>query len=338
LCTVLGVPACTPEPRPDWLIDAPRSLGLVQEVTQRGPYGTDTPSPSRTMVDTLPGDAFRLIPLIADATGPIPPEALDFAWYLCGTEGCAYDSTELLNAPACPPERPYNLAGKCWLGRGPALETSLAPPAFAGAPVELGAVALAPTVLAVGGAKRHASPEECGARFLEARDLESCIFMLRSVHLGPVKDLVAIARTMGVEVEVSESQAPLLAETRNHNPAALFFEAEPAPTGHIDGSFSPDESLSWPPGTEVELRYTPDEEFDLEPTWMDGRIVGADTLSGSWFATHPDADLMIQRASDPLTVSFTVPYGDDPWSLVFVVRDDTGGEAWATLTIHARPG
>lgn len=330
----LALSGCSPVPMPPWFVDIPSTVAISQEIVRQGPYGERQPPTSpRSAHEALPRDTIRLTPFVIERSGPVPPERVDLAAFLCSVPDCVLGLSNDA-PPACPPAPTYNATTACRLGRGPTIEFELGEPELGG---ELNLVQLlaAPSVVFVGSATPSVPATTCLDRLAAGAAMQECFTLSRRVHMGPASVLVEAAEDAGIDLPVGSGQGVLLGWERNHNPRVDTFEIA------VEGQVT-----RVPHGSTVEvrsdgllrIRYLPD-DLDVEhQTLLDPYdpdtepSIVTELLRGRWYASNREIELDA-GIDGGLAADVVVPPHTPAFHLYFVVADDRGSEAWGWLVI-----
>jgi len=201
----LGLAACASDFADPYLVLEHRLLAARTEVIAPLVPEEDTTLPPRVQV--MPLETVQIQLFAVGPEGALAPEDVDPIWIACelfsgrGPFACIQEAfpTELSDIPECPtsvePE-PQEREGPCLMGRTgvPEYVVPLTPGFFAGAEVEVTIIASSP-----GGT----STDECARELLagETNVPNDCLYGVQRISLGPIGRFVAIAESMGVELD-----------------------------------------------------------------------------------------------------------------------------------------
>jgi hypothetical protein len=324
--------ACTPEIQPRWLVGAPRELALEVEVIAQGPYGSRiTPGP-RSARDALPLDTLSLRPVVVDPDGPLDPDELEGAWFLCSDVGNCLLGRELAERPRCTgaeiqPSEP------CRFGDAGAAMLTIAdfPTPLSLDQSTVFELVRGPTVAFMGSPPDGPGIDACIARFDGQTRLDGCLLMERLLGIGPLGELVAGLIALGVDPGLFEGAETLLAQPRNHNPAIEQFRV----------AFG-DASMLVPAGGMVTVPRDETIMLTVEttPADLDGfevmegevTVLLTDDLSTEWwFDREVDVD---DALPGQLEVRWRAGAVTGTVRAYAALRDSRHGEAWGWLSLR----
>lgn len=182
---------CGPEIPFTWQVVDVLDLGMQVEVEELGPLGDPGDPMGRSFHDAMPLDRVRASVMVADVTGPVPPESMSFAWFACPGTRC------LETAPSAPcPDDGVRLDGECSLGIGDVARFEFADIEDAADLVALSLGATV-TVRAIGGLEADGGAQACLERLERDADLGACMIVESYYPLGSVMELADLAESRG---------------------------------------------------------------------------------------------------------------------------------------------
>lgn len=333
----LGAVGCTPDIDPSWLIRRPTELALRSEVVAQGPWGDPQPEDApRTFYDALPGDTLRFTPLVVDEEGPVPGDELSTRWVICPANECLDALARSDDLPPCDSLSPYTNIVSCTPGVGSSLDYTLGPAPTDIDEASLFSLAVGPNIALVASREDDPGATACAVALRERTDLTGCVIMLRSVTIGPASALVEAAEALGIEIEIPDTLAPLLAVPRNRNPEVEFFEVRGSSLTADVQTVPNGGAIQAMNGDELTIRWVPDDEdFDNYEVELSGEaILVEETLAGQYFFDRPSSVF----EENGLSVTLRAEGDGGRSNLYFVASDGGGSETWGRLTLDISGG
>lgn len=331
--SVLVLAGCTPPLEPAWLVTAPRELAIDVEVVVQGPYGDRLVAGSRSARDALPLDTLRLRPALVDADGPIDPDGLESAWFMCeGIGSCLLQGT-LVDRPTCTGEEIQPSEPCRFADEGTArLTIADLPSTLPADPPTVFDLVEGPTVSFVASGPDGPGLDACLTRFDARERLDGCLAMERALGLGPLGELVDLLQALGIDPGIGDEAETLLTRPRNHNPAVERFRVEVGGEEPIVVAAGGVVSVPRNEAVVVTVETSAEDLDAYEVAVGDETAVLADELDAQWWL---DREVELDDT----------PYGQlwvrwRPGAVVgtvrtyVVLRDGRGGEAWGWLDLE----
>lgn len=323
--------ACTPTLDPPWVLARERELAMRIEVVEQGPYGRPLDPDEPSVNEALPRDMVRATPRIAGPDGGIALGERAPQWYLCDTGSCLLRSGSVTLQPCEAGQLAPEVA--CALAGGDSAEFRLGDFVTEGEADALFALNRGPTVGFVAGAPGGPDTATCLANIEGRASLTGCLWMERTVSVGPLGEIVQGLEALGLEVELSESLEPLLSIPRNHNPSVRTL------TVTIDGgapaAWGSGQTVKVPVDATITVEYEPDvADLDAYEVVIDNETLSVeDQLDGRWFASREVTEF--DQEGPARTVVWRATQAA-PVTVHFVLGDDRRAEAWGWLDFQVR--
>lgn len=317
---------CGPEIPATWQIVDILDLGMQVEVEELGPLGDPGDPMGRHFHDAMPLDRVRASIMVADLSGPVPPEELAFAWYMCPGTACATD----LPPDPCP-EDGLRLTQECTLGIHGEARFS-----FADFETLDEALALATgtvTLRAVGGLRSDGGAEACLERIERSVDLGACLIVETYYPLGSLGEVLDLAESRGF-AEPDDA----IPDTARQFPRNRVPEVEALELTRDSGL-----SETVLPGATVSARVGETLTFAWDPGPADREevtIVGTDgtaleyidPLVATWWTTQRAEAFDFVPATP--RVRWVVGADEGTFPLYVVVTDGANANGWASLDVE----
>ena len=282
----------------------------------------------------LPEDTVEVELLVVDGDGEIDPETLDVRWLSCVPGVPCTQGQRWRERPPCLEDRLP--AEPCSLGSQPRLRYTI-PPFNADEPLFAQYQLAWLTVAGVPAERDTASCLDDLAKFAP-EDLDGCLIALHLFELGPIGPFLAAAERDGFELGVETVPLDLAAAAQpGFNPelTELAFTDFPGSTVAVA---RPGEPTRVPPAVEL-YRGNPDfrdsQAYVFASVAPDGSFIDAGTtaerLSIALYSTEPG------RMDGPFSSAIQTGEVGESFSILAVVRDGRGGQAWEWLDFEVEP-
>lgn len=316
---------CGPDIPASWRVVDALDLGMVVEV-ERGPLSLPSQNPTRSSHDAIPLDRIRARVAVADVDGPVPDEALEFAWTVCASTSCWVDTED-----PCPTEG-FAFSSSCSLGISSTADVLLGwteDPETVYQALATGAVGLR----AIGSVAGEPGAAACLARLESGEDLGGCMIVDGFAGLGSPAELTALLESVGETLPPGLISDATLQMSRNHVPRVerLIVHRSDDTVELVE----PGDTISAHIGEALELEWLPMLE-DREPDSLEAAdgttLTVEDTLAAHWWTSERANTFDFSPGATRL--SWTLGADEGTYPLYLMVNDDRFARSWVSFQVE----